>query len=111
MIIFSFFSNRVKFINKRTDGCVRIYSKKFCSRVLVFPARLKNFRKEKGLTQKQFAEWIGISNNNISQYEKGLHVPEIKTALKMKRALNKPLDWIYFGDEEIIPKSRTRDSG
>ncbi|WP_425283396.1 hypothetical protein [Candidatus Liberibacter solanacearum] len=43
--------------------------------------------------------------------ENGLHVPEIKTSLKMKRALNKPLDWIYFGDEEIIPKSRTRDSG
>ncbi|RPD37128.1 XRE family transcriptional regulator [Candidatus Liberibacter solanacearum] len=54
---------------------------------------------------------MGITNNNISQYEKGLYVLEIKTAFKMKRALNKPLDWIYFGDEEIIPKSRTRDSG
>ncbi|WP_408612119.1 hypothetical protein [Candidatus Liberibacter brunswickensis] len=40
----------------------------------------------------------------MANYEYGYCKPEIKTALKIKRALNKPLDWIYFGDECITPK-------
>lgn len=70
--------------------------------------RLKNFRKAEGMTLKEFGEWVGLPISTISTYERGISTPEIKTALKIKRALNKPLDLIYFGDEVIIPKSRRR---
>ncbi|CAL9916545.1 XRE family transcriptional regulator [Candidatus Liberibacter solanacearum] len=71
--------------------------------------RIKKVRKEEGMTLKEFGEWVGLPISTISTYERGVSAPEIKTALKIKRALNKPLDWIYFGDEPIIPKkSRLR---
>lgn len=66
--------------------------------------RLKEIRKDKGMTLKEFGELVGLPIATVSNYEKGRNMPEIKTALKIKRALNKPLDWIYFGDTPIIPK-------
>ncbi|KQC48771.1 hypothetical protein AP064_05100 [Candidatus Liberibacter solanacearum] len=66
--------------------------------------RIKKFRKEEGMTLKEFGEWVGLPVSTVSTYERGISAPEIKTALKIKRALGKPLDWIYFGDEPIIPK-------
>ncbi|MFT4325340.1 MAG: helix-turn-helix domain-containing protein [Candidatus Liberibacter psyllaurous] len=66
--------------------------------------RIKKVRKEEGMTLKEFGEWIGISYVAVSNIENGHRTPEIKTALKIKRALGKPLDWIYFGDEPIVPK-------
>lgn len=71
-------------------------------------ARLKEIRLEKGMTQSEFGALVGLPHATISRYEKGLHIPEIKTALKIKRALNQPLDWIYFGDEEIVPRSKMK---
>ncbi|AKK20606.1 helix-turn-helix transcriptional regulator [Candidatus Liberibacter africanus] len=70
--------------------------------------RLRKFRKDEGLTLKEFGEWTGLPISTISTYEIGRSAPEIKTALKIKRALNKPLDWLYFEDEEIIPNSRKK---
>ncbi|WP_102135117.1 helix-turn-helix transcriptional regulator [Candidatus Liberibacter solanacearum] len=71
--------------------------------------RIKAIRKEKGMTQGEFGALVGLTHAGISKIENGHRTPEIKTALKIKRALGKPLDWIYFGDEPIIPKkSRLR---
>ncbi|WP_244464447.1 helix-turn-helix transcriptional regulator [Candidatus Liberibacter africanus] len=70
--------------------------------------RLKKVRKEEGMTLKEFGEWVGISYGAVSNIENGHRTPELKTALKIKRALNKPLDWLYFGDEAIIPKGKMR---
>ncbi|MBY7649622.1 MAG: transcriptional regulator [Candidatus Liberibacter europaeus] len=68
--------------------------------------RLKVVRSEKGMTQKQFFECIRITRKNIGDYENVVCKPEIKIALKIKKALNKALDWIYFGNECIPPKGR-----
>ncbi|AKK20657.1 helix-turn-helix transcriptional regulator [Candidatus Liberibacter africanus] len=70
--------------------------------------RLKSLRLGMGLTQKEFGLVVGLTHAGISRIENGIRTPEIKTALKIKRALNKPLDWLYFGDEEIIPNSRKK---
>ncbi|WP_152414447.1 helix-turn-helix domain-containing protein, partial [Candidatus Liberibacter americanus] len=66
--------------------------------------RIKNIRNKECMTLKAFGEWIGISYVAVLNIEKGNRTPEIKTALKIKRALNKPLDWIYFGDNCIVTK-------
>ncbi|WP_446097996.1 helix-turn-helix domain-containing protein [Candidatus Liberibacter asiaticus] len=75
---------------------------------LAIGERLKAIREEKGMTQSEFGKLVGTTHANISRYESGVQKPEIKTALKIKRALNKPLDWLYFGDEAIIPKGKMR---
>ncbi|ADR52911.1 hypothetical protein CKC_05830 [Candidatus Liberibacter solanacearum CLso-ZC1] len=73
-------------------------------------ARLKAIRLKMGLTQKEFGLLIGLSSVGVGNIENGHRTPEIKTALKIKRALNKTLDWIYFGDECIGTRNRVRPS-
>lgn len=66
--------------------------------------RLKEIRLKMELTQKEFGLLIGLSSVGVGNIENGYRKPEIKTALKIKKALNKPLDWIYFGDTCIPTK-------
>ncbi|KPG62722.1 hypothetical protein AL011_05435 [Candidatus Liberibacter asiaticus] len=44
-------------------------------------------------------------------YESGKRTPRITTAQNIKQATKKHLDWIYFGDEVIVPKSIKRAKG
>ena len=45
--------------------------------------RLKELREEKGLSQTHVAEAIGIRQQTISQYEKGITQPDIQTIKKL----------------------------
>jgi len=45
--------------------------------------RLKELRIEKGLSQTQLAKEIGVNYRTISQYEKGINEPDIKTIKKL----------------------------
>ena len=38
---------------------------------------LKHLRKEKGLTQEQLAEKLGVSNRSVSRWENGTTLPDI----------------------------------
>ncbi|MBA5724611.1 helix-turn-helix domain-containing protein [Candidatus Liberibacter sp.] len=71
-------------------------------------ARLKGLRESLGLNRVEFSKLTGMSNSVICQYEKGERTPRVETAMKIKQATQKPLDWIYFGDEIIVPKSVRR---
>ncbi|MCL2234808.1 MAG: helix-turn-helix transcriptional regulator [Firmicutes bacterium] len=45
--------------------------------------RLKEIREEKGFSQEQVAKVIGIRQQTISQYEKGITEPDIQTLKKL----------------------------
>jgi len=49
----------------------------------VFMERLKEIREEKGFSQEQVAKVIGIRQQTISQYEKGITEPDIQTLKKL----------------------------
>ncbi|AGH17455.1 transcriptional regulator [Candidatus Liberibacter asiaticus] len=70
--------------------------------------RLKEIREHLGLNRVEFGKLVGLPCALISMYESGKRTPRITTAQNIKRAIGKPLDWIYFGDEIIIPKSIKR---
>ena len=38
---------------------------------------LKELRKEKGITQEQFAEIIGVSSRSVSRWETGSNMPDL----------------------------------
>lgn len=40
-------------------------------------ARLRKFRELQGLSQKQFAKLIGISNSRVSNWEQGINRPDV----------------------------------
>ncbi|MBS5726014.1 MAG: helix-turn-helix transcriptional regulator [Clostridiales bacterium] len=39
-------------------------------------ARLRYFREQRGLSQKNFAAQIGVSNSRVSNWEKGINRPD-----------------------------------
>ena len=66
---------------------------------LVLKNNLKKIRKEKGLSQMQLAEMVGVSRNTISSIETGQFNPTAKLALILCIALDKKFEEIfYFGE-------------
>jgi transcriptional regulator with XRE-family HTH domain len=50
------------------------------------------------LTQGQFAEILGISQAQLSKYEKAQSVPTVEMLLKLKTFAGKSIDWIVTGE-------------
>lgn len=56
--------------------------------------RLKNLRKEAGLTQKQIAEKLQVGQNSYSNWEKGKRTPIQPTIEKLAEILNTSTDYL-----------------
>lgn len=52
-----------------------------------FSTTLKQIRLSKGMSQEEFATFLGTSKQNISRYENGEVSPKISTAAKMAEKL------------------------
>ncbi len=50
--------------------------------------RIRKFREELGISQKQLAEQIGVSNSRISNWEQGINRPDADILAKLCTALN-----------------------
>lgn len=59
--------------------------------------KIKNARREQGLSQKSLAEALEVSDKAISSYEVGRTTPSLETLEKMSTIVKKPL--AYFGKE------------
>ena len=60
--------------------------------------RIARARKERGLTQEELAELIGVSPRSIQGYEAGKVVPYRRLA-QLAEVTNRELVWILEGDE------------
>lgn len=60
----------------------------------IFPARLKELRLNANLSQKEFADSIGLSPMSISSYETGNKTPSIDTAIRIAEKYNCSIDWL-----------------
>ena len=49
---------------------------------LEFAQRLKRYRRERGLTQQELADRIGVSNKSVSRWESGSY-PDVPTLLSL----------------------------
>ena len=49
--------------------------------------RVRELRKKRGLTQVQLSERCDIPQSRISAIEKGSHVPNVETVIRLARAL------------------------
>ena len=63
---------------------------------LVLKNRLKVARAEKGLSQGDLAEMIGVSSNTISSIETGQFNPTAKLALILCVALDKKFEDLFY---------------
>jgi putative transcriptional regulator len=58
--------------------------------------RLKEARGELGLTQAQLAEAVGVTRKTINTVENGVFVPSTLLALKIARALGRPVEALFL---------------
>ena len=63
---------------------------------LILKNRLKVARAEKGLSQTQLAELVGVSSNTISSIETGQFNPTAKLALILCIALDKKFEELFY---------------
>lgn len=61
--------------------------------------KLKELRKEKGLTQKELGAAVGISEVMIGQYERGVRTPKIEMREKIANALGVTLNY-FLSDSD-----------
>lgn len=59
-----------------------------------FPAKLRRLRQEKGWSQAQVAKQMGIEEQRISKYERGLMYPTTKIMLKLVSVFDVSLDYL-----------------
>lgn len=60
--------------------------------------RIKNCRRERRLTQEEFAEMIEVSPHYIYEIERGSKAMSIKTLNKIVIALEVSADYLLYGD-------------
>ena len=57
---------------------------------------LLTIRGERGLTQAGLAELVGVSRKTINTVENGIFIPSTLLALKLARALGRPVEELFF---------------
>jgi putative transcriptional regulator len=57
------------------------------------------WRKQINLSQEELAQIVGASQTSISDIEIGSHIPSVIIAIKISRALGKPVEKVFFIDE------------
>ena len=61
--------------------------------------KIKEIRKQKGLTQKQLGDLCGMADSAIRRYENGNANPKIETLKKISSALEVPLSALLSFEE------------
>lgn len=75
-----------KIINLTITGTIETEDNLF-SLLSNYPERLKQRRKDRGLTLKQLGEMSGLSGSAVARIEKGERTPSIDTVAKLEKAL------------------------
>jgi putative transcriptional regulator len=65
---------------------------------------MKQARAEKGLSQQELADKLGVSRQTINAIEKGDYNPTIKLCIGICRVLGRTLDDLFWDADEIFEK-------
>lgn len=66
-----------------------------------FPKKLKRLRQERGWSQAQVASQVGIEEQRISKYERGLMYPTTKIMLKLVSIFEVSLDYLLRDSTDL----------
>lgn len=61
---------------------------------------LRKLRNEKGLTQEQFAEIIGVSNRSVSRWENGVNMPDFDLLIQIAEYFDVHIEEILDGERK-----------
>ncbi len=74
-----------------------------------FGENLKNVRKQRGITQEELAEILGVSRQAISKWESDNGYPETEKLLLLSKTLNISLDYLMNDASEMQKKEQTEE--
>lgn len=66
-----------------------------------FSIRLKEARKRKNLTQREMAEYLGITARSFQQYEGGKRRPDYETLVAIADHLDVTLDYLFGRTDKL----------
>ena len=80
-----------------------------------FPRRLKQARKDRGLSQKQLGIPSGMdefsASARMNQYEKGVHSPDFKTVKALAEVLKVPTAFLYCEEDDLAEQIASFKNG
>lgn len=65
-----------------------------------FGTQMKNLRKQKGLTQEQTAQELGVSRQAVSNWENNKNLPDLEIIIRISRIFGVTLDELILGESE-----------
>ena len=74
-----------------------------------FGDNLKNARTQKGVSQGQLADMMGIHSTHISRYERNQTIPSVDVVKKLADLLEVSTDVLIYGSEDEKVKSKITD--
>ncbi len=69
----------------------------------MFPERLKDLRKEKGMTQIELATALGVSSGTVAMWETGKRKPSFEMFGKLTQVFDKRIDYILGTSDDPAP--------
>lgn len=75
----------------------------------LFGDNLKQLREQRGLTQNDLAEAIGMHATHLSKYERNLASPSVEVVKKLSEALDVSADLLIYGDAKQKAKDKIQD--
>lgn len=67
---------------------------------------MSELRKDRGLSQGELAERLGLAASTISAYERGVNEPDDETKLRIAELFNISLDYLLGAIDEELPLHR-----
>lgn len=61
--------------------------------------KMRELRKQAGLTMKELGRIVGVSESTISLYERGQHEPDLVTLSRIAECLNASVDYLLGRDD------------
>ena len=72
--------------------------------------RIRDLRNDHGLTQKQIAKLLNVSQNKYSQYEIGVSRLPLDAVVKLAEYYNVSVDYLVGLTDETVPYPRKRQA-
>lgn len=74
------------------------------------PNKLKNLRKEFGMTQDELAELLGMSRTSFSKYENGAANPPLNVMRKLAAIFNVPIEYLIHDEQKNLVLNSNPDA-
>ena len=69
---------------------------------------IKALRKEKNMTQEQFAQKMGVSINAVSKWERGINFPDVSLFKKLCNELNISIEELINGEKDNSDEAKEK---